>query len=275
MLTKAHEEIARKVRLKAELAGEPKLNLKKKPGRKPKKRSTRKKKPVKQRKVSKTTSTVQLPPPKPTIKQKNALLMELGLLNKPVKTASKPKSKGNKKGGTRAKDAAFSDNFNAEKSEPQDIFLDKLLQDHMKSKNLDSDEDMFSDVDLDGISTLSDLRDLYKTMGGKAKLQKLMQKDANFAMILKELLKAELDIMKVKARNMGKDLGGIKEKYVFVVLKGLETDPVVDNTENGDIDLAQIRAAFDPGTERTEQEKEEQGLNAPPEMLFGAGGQNG
>lgn len=238
-------------------------------------RAERKKKPRKKRTRPAPRPTVaQLRKPVKTdltLKQKNSLLMELGLLPPPADTVSKPTVRVGPEGGKRPKGAVISDNFNPVKLNENAVFLDKLLKDYEAADCLDGSDEV-EDGDTPGLSTLDDLRALYSSMGGQGKLQRMMQKDGNFAMLVKELLKAEIDLMKTRMRNSGKDNGGIKEKVVFVVIKGLESDPVLDEIGNGDVDLIQVREAVDPGVIRKEEAvADERYSDKKPEMLFGGG----
>jgi hypothetical protein len=92
---------------------------------------------------------------------------------------------------------------------------------------------------------LQDMRYVYKKVGGKAKLLKLMEEDdKQFVFMVKELMKIESNLMTAKSKEND---NGSKGQMVFVVLKGLE-DEIKLNTMMGpkDVDIKQITDALNP-----------------------------
>jgi len=109
---------------------------------------------------------------------------------------------------------------------------------------------------------LADMRQVYKNLGGRKKLQELMAGDKEFMGMIKELMKAEISVITNKLK--GRD-GGSKQGF-FVILKGLETEkPIVKAIEeNKAINLRQIEKAINPTEYQMDQEEEEQDQSGGP-----------
>jgi hypothetical protein len=111
---------------------------------------------------------------------------------------------------------------------------------------------------------LQDLRYAYRnSVGadgkrGKQRLVALMESDAEFKFVVKELLKIEASLMAAQSRKEG-STGESGNQCVFVILKGLETDKEILGltSETSGLDIKQIQHALNPdGSEYDGDRKE-------------------
>lgn len=195
-----------------------------------------------------------------------------------------------KLGGRPTKDAPISDGFNpAKRLGKQDIMAFRRERDaalrkereglaakaREKAKRDDESPEDVKDLDdeASAYQMLQDLRYGYRnSVGpggkkGKQRLVELMESDAEFKFVVKELMKIESALMAAKARK-NEEPGGSGQQNFFVILKGLEDEkkflPVRDKT----VDMAQITNAINPEETRYEAE-ETVDQRAAPEMLLG------
>lgn len=91
---------------------------------------------------------------------------------------------------------------------------------------------------------------------GKMRLVELMEKDAEFKFMIRELVKVEASLLasKIKAKE-GPD--SIANNMVFVVLKGLEEEKQVMKQIEG-VDMKQVTDALNPDAVKYEADEEEQ-----------------
>jgi len=91
---------------------------------------------------------------------------------------------------------------------------------------------------------------------GKMRLVELMEKDAEFKFMIRELVKVEASLLasKIKAKE-GPD--SIANNMVFVVLKGLEEEKTVMKQIEG-VDMKQVTDALNPDAVRYEVDEDEQ-----------------
>ena len=102
---------------------------------------------------------------------------------------------------------------------------------------------------------LLDMRSVYKTVGGKAKLLKLIKEDDKLLIaMVKELLKIETSLLATEIRSKDSSLGN-GNHVTFVILKGLDT--VESVTMKSDIDLEQVADAINPSAVPKIEYKEE------------------
>jgi hypothetical protein len=93
---------------------------------------------------------------------------------------------------------------------------------------------------------LKDMRSVYKSAGGRAKLLKLIKADDKLLMaMVKELMKVEASLMATEMRSKTGMDGGEKP-VTFVILKGLYTDAEVKKITDGPIDIDQVTDAINP-----------------------------
>ena len=111
------------------------------------------------------------------------------------------------------------------------------------------------DDSLSAKNMLADMREAYKSAGGRAKLKKLIKQDDKLLMsMVTQLVKLETQLMEAEIKGKNNGLMG---SVTFVVIKGLhdvvETKEVKDKT----VDIAQIQDAFNPTTEPKQEAPEE------------------
>lgn len=154
----------------------------------------------------------------------------------------------------RTKDAVITENFNPEKRGALGIRELKKriasLADKVKVEGAieNSEKNSKKNIEIeDKDSThqmLLDMRSVYKTVGGKAKLLKLIKDDDKLLMaMVKELLKIESSLLAAEIRNKDNNSGN-GNQVTFVILKGLQTEE--DVIKSNTIDLEQITDAVNP-----------------------------
>jgi hypothetical protein len=100
---------------------------------------------------------------------------------------------------------------------------------------------------------LMDMRHIYNSVKGRAKLKEMVLDDPKqFGFLVKELLKIETALMSAKIRSKESGMGS--NVTTFVILKGLDDEKnivngIVDITGRG-VDVAQIRDAINPTAEQ-------------------------
>jgi hypothetical protein len=119
---------------------------------------------------------------------------------------------------------------------------------------------------------LQDLRYAYRnSVGngrkkGRQRLVDMMKADSEFKFMVKELMKIESSLMAARIRS--KEEGVNSNRMVYVVLKGLEDEKLLEKQMNTGIDLKQLERATNPESDLTPYE-EEVSQTAAPEMLLG------
>lgn len=168
----------------------------------------------------------------------------------------------------RRKDAAVADGFNREKkggmgfrelkkrvegiAEEVKKKEEAVGKTRKNSKKKDVDE---LGLDDDDYKMLADMRAVYKSLGGKAKLMKLIKSDdKNLLGMIKDLMKIEGSLMAAKLKGKGDGLGG---QAVFVILKGLQTEADILDPKKGAIDLNQVSDAINPSAAAKVEYEEE------------------
>lgn len=126
------------------------------------------------------------------------------------------------------------------------------------------------------LEMLSDMRFVYKKLGGKKKLQKMLKEDDKlYVAMVKELLKIESALMAVQLRKVESGgNGGEGRQNFFVVIKGLEQENRImqqfGRESNSPIDMEHlITKTLNPLNLGDPFEEEATNKNNPPEMLFG------
>lgn len=134
-----------------------------------------------------------------------------------------------------------------------------IVPDIPDMSDYDLDAEM-EDHDKNAFQMLKDMREIYRKVGGKAKLQRLMKEDKAFMYMVKELIKIETSLLAAKIKAKSEGFGG-GQQTVFVVMKGLHDDPTQVDTMitvgNRQIDMGQIRNALNPASIKQEQRQEE------------------
>ena len=126
------------------------------------------------------------------------------------------------------------------------------------------------------LEMLSDMRFVYKKLGGKKKLQKMLKEDDKlYVAMVKELLKIESALMAVQLRKVDTvDNSGNGRQNFFVVIKGLEQEKNVmkqfGREGNPPIDMEHLLTkTLNPLNLGDPFESGTADRNNPPEMLFG------
>jgi hypothetical protein len=125
---------------------------------------------------------------------------------------------------------------------------------------VDLDESQFSR------QMISDMREVFKSAGGKKMLLDLVKDDPKqFRDLIKELMRVETALMVRELNKKEAASGNVDSPAVFVILKGLETpEQVVNKYNDPDVDLAQIENALNPSAEKSvEVEEVKDTLGAP------------
>lgn len=162
----------------------------------------------------------------------------------------------------RAKDAAIVDGFNTQKKGVLGIreikkkiaaLADKVkvedaIEEEESGKNSEKKSKKTIEID-DKVSThqmLQDMRSVYKTVGGRGKLLKLIKDDDKLLMtMVKELLKIESSLLATEIRNKDTNVGG-GNQVTFVILKGLQNEDEVMGKKESAIDLEQLADSINP-----------------------------
>lgn len=188
-------------------------------------------------------------------------------LGKPTKKSKRTVS------GTVPKDSAIANGFNPDKlitPSKQDI-KDALASLGAPVPSTDAEVRQVLEM-------LSDMRFVYKKLGGRKKLQKMLKEDDKlYVAMVKELLKIESALMAVQLRKpeTGGN-GGEGRQNFFVVIKGLEQEKRVmkqfGREGSPPIDVEHlITKTLNPLNLGNPFEDEATNKNNPPEMLFGIG----
>lgn len=186
-------------------------------------------------------------------------------LEKPLKKSKRTVS------GTVPKDSTIANGFNTDKlitPSKQDI-KDALASLGAPVPSTDAEAQQVLEM-------LSDMRFVYKKLGGRKKLQKMLKKDDKlYVVMVKELLKIESALMAVQLRKSEPGgNGGEGRQNFFVVIKGLEQENRVmkqfGREGSPPIDLEHlITKTLNPLNLGDPFEDETINRNNPPEMLFG------
>lgn len=157
----------------------------------------------------------------------------------------------------KTKDGEISDNFNPEKKGSLGVKELKKRLDELKGQvDLESaieDEEKKSKknpkkIEIEDTESthqmLLDMRSVYKSAGGKAKLLRLIKDDDKLLMaMVKELLKIESSLLAAEIKTKEYNRGG--NQVTFVILQGLQTAADVVKKSDG-LDIDQIENALNP-----------------------------
>ena len=161
--------------------------------------------------------------------------------------------------GRASKDSEILDNFNGIKENN----LSKKEEKQAMSQS-EAEELSILGNDDEAYKLLKDMRWIYRTVGGRRKLKKLMKEDdKQFITMMKEMFKMESAIMASKLKR-GDGMGGGDPSY-FVILKGLHDTPVAEQTTDG-LDTRQIEHAINPNSDLVPIETEPE-PDSPPEII--------
>jgi len=161
--------------------------------------------------------------------------------------------------GRVSKDSEILDNFNGIKENN----LSKKEEKQAMSQS-EAEELSILGNDDEAYKLLKDMRWIYRTVGGRRKLKKLMKEDdKQFITMMKEMFKMESAIMASKLKR-GDGMGGGDPSY-FVILKGLHDTPVAEQTTDG-LDTRQIEHAINPNSDLVPIETEPE-PDSPPEII--------
>jgi len=161
--------------------------------------------------------------------------------------------------GRVSKDSEILDNFNGIKENN----LSKKEEKQAMSQS-EAEELSILGNDDEAYKLLKDMRWIYRTVGGRRKLKKLMKEDdKQFVTMMKEMFKMESAIMASKLKR-GDGMGGGDPSY-FVILKGLHDTPVAEQTADG-LDTRQIEHAMNPNSDLVPIETEPE-PDSPPEII--------
>jgi hypothetical protein len=171
----------------------------------------------------------------------------------------KQKALAKTKKGHPTKDSEILDNFNMTKENNLSRREEKQAMSQSEAEELS----ILGDDD-EAYKLLKDMRWIYRTVGGRRKLKRLMKEDdKQFITMMKEMFKMESAIMASKLKR-GDGMGGGDPSY-FVILKGLRDTPVTEQTADG-VDTRQIEHAINPNSDLVPMETEPE-PDSPQEII--------
>jgi len=164
------------------------------------------------------------------------------------------------KKGKPTKDSEILDNFNMTKENNLSRKEEKLAMSQSETEELN-----ILGNDDEAYKLLKDMRWIYRTMGGRRKMKKMMKEDdKQFIAMMKEMFKMESSIMAAKLKK-GDGFGGGDPSY-FVILKGLYDTPQAGTAEDSEVDSRQIERAINPNSDLVPMETEPE-PDSPPEII--------